>query len=222
MPPPNLIIKFWSFSMFKKNSSLIILCLIISACTTVDVHNQEGEPSKYVDYTAANKSSSVGIESNDIVAVSEKMIRSMLGNPLLSGRSISPRIQLDESLLRNKGTTRINKELITNRMRINLNRAANGRLIFVSRENIVAVEKERAMKSSGIVDGGTLRSTTATAGVDFRLVGTISGQAGLHNGDVISRYHQITFEMVDMELGTIVWGDIYEFKKSAVDDAAYR
>lgn len=200
----------------------MVICLMISGCTTVDVKNQAGEPSKYIDYTAANKSSSVGIESNDIVAVSEKMIRSMLANPMLTGRSISPRIQLDEALIRNKGTTRINKELITNRMRINLNRAANGRLIFVSRENIVAVEKERAMKSGGIVDGGTIRSTAATAGVDFRLVGTISGQTGIHSGDVVSKYHQITFEMIDMELGTVVWGDIYEFKKTAIDDAAYR
>ena len=208
--------------MFRNIYALMVICLMISGCTTVDVNNQAGEPTKYIDYTTANKSSSVGIESNDIVAVSEKMIRSMLANPMLTGRSISPRIQLDETLIRNKGTTRINKELITNRMRINLNRAANGRLIFVSRENIVAVEKERAMKLSGIVDGGTIRSTAATAGVDFRLVGTISGQTGIHSGDVVSKYHQITFEMIDMELGTVVWGDIYEFKKTAIDDAAYR
>lgn len=207
--------------MNKKNIILIISILFLSGCASTVV-NEKGSQSKYVDYASENTSSSIGIESNDIVSVSEKMVRSMLANTFLSNRTTPPRVQLDETLLRNKGTTRINKELITNRMRINLNREANGKLIFVSRENIAAVEKERAMKSSGIVDGGTIRSTAATAGVDFRLVGTISGQESLHSGDVKSKYHQITFEMIDMELGTVIWGDIFEFKKSAIEDAAYR
>jgi penicillin-binding protein activator len=208
--------------MIKKLTFLSITCFLLASCATSTVVNEKGSSSKYVDYSAVNTSSSVGIESNDIVSMTEKMVRSMLANRMLSGRAVSPRIQLDETLLKNKSTTRINKELITNRMRIYLNREANGRLIFVSRENIVAVEKERAMKSSGVVDGGTIRSTAATAGVDYRLVGTISGQDSLHSGDVRSKYHQITFEMIDMELGTVVWGDIFEFKKSAIEDAAYR
>jgi hypothetical protein len=37
-----------------------------------------------------------------------------------------------------------------------------------------------------------------------------------------SRYHQITFEMVELETGIIVWSGIYEFKKSSQNDIVYR
>ena len=37
-----------------------------------------------------------------------------------------------------------------------------------------------------------------------------------------SRYHLVTFEMVDLETGIIVWSGMYEFKKSAQDDIVYR
>ena len=37
-----------------------------------------------------------------------------------------------------------------------------------------------------------------------------------------SRYHQVIFEMVDLEYGTIVWSGMYEMRKSAQDDIIYR
>ncbi|TNE77071.1 MAG: penicillin-binding protein activator LpoB, partial [Gammaproteobacteria bacterium] len=37
-----------------------------------------------------------------------------------------------------------------------------------------------------------------------------------------SRYSQITFEMVDLELGTIVWSGLYEMRKAARDNVVYR
>ena len=37
-----------------------------------------------------------------------------------------------------------------------------------------------------------------------------------------SRYSQISFEMVDLELGTIVWSGLYEMRKAAKDNVVYR
>ena len=32
----------------------------------------------------------------------------------------------------------------------------------------------------------------------------------------------ITFEMVDLETGVIVWSNVYEFERVAADDVVYR
>ncbi len=85
------------------------------------------------------------------------------------------------------------------------------------------VASERAMRRKGSVDIGTIGMTHAQAGADFRLVGRINSidQRSPSTG-MLQRYNQVTFEMVDMERGTIVWANIYEFARAAADDIIYR
>ncbi|THB73614.1 MAG: penicillin-binding protein activator LpoB, partial [Desulfobulbaceae bacterium] len=129
---------------------------------------------------------------------------------------------VDEVYFSNESTSRINKKLITDRLRIQLNRAALGRMVFVARHLSKMVEDERSMKRDGVVDGGTIRKTQATAGADYRLGGTITSLDARASDGTVSRYHQIAFEMIDLEYGTIVWANMYEFKKMAAEDAVYR
>ena len=104
-----------------------------------------------------------------------------------------------------------------------LNRAANGRMVFVGRHFADMVEKERELKRDGAVDGGTIRQTQATAGGDYRLGGRIASLDAMdRNSQTRSRYHQVTFEMIDLELGTIVWSGSYEMKKASQDNVLYR
>lgn len=155
--------------------------------------------------------------------MTDKMMRDMLANPVLAGRAPPPRVIIDSQHFTNESSSRINKNMITDRLRIELSRAANGRMVFVGREHAAVVEDERQLKRSGVVDGGTIRKTKATAGADYRLVGRItSSDAVVPGTGVVSRYQQISFELVDLEYGTMVWGGMYEFKKSAQDDVIYR
>jgi hypothetical protein len=39
---------------------------------------------------------------------------------------------------------------------------------------------------------------------------------------MIQRYTQITFEMIDLETGEIVWTGLYEMGRAAADDVVYR
>jgi hypothetical protein len=79
------------------------------------------------------------------------------------------------------------------------------------------------MKREGAVDAGTIRATRAQAGADFRLGGRISSlDAQSTRTGTVSRFHQITFELVDLEQGSIPWSGIYEFRKEAQDDIVYR
>ena len=155
--------------------------------------------------------------------MTDKMMRDMMQNPQLVNRSTPARIIVDSEYFRNESSSRINKNSITDRLRVELNRAANGRMVFVGRHYSDMVESERDLKRSGVTDSGTIRQTQATAGADFRLGGRITSLDAMDTGSgEASRYHQVIFEMVDLEYGTIVWSGMYEMRKSAQDDIIYR
>jgi len=204
----------------------ILMAILTSGCSTsytTRVDNAPGRPTTYNDPSTVGPVTGVGIESQDIVSMTDKMMRDMLRNPILAGQTSPPRIIMDAEYFRNESATRINKNMITDRLRIELNRAANGRMIFVGRHYSDMVEKERALKREGIVDPGTVGMTQKTAGGDYRLGGRIAElDSAVAGTNLTSRYHQISFEMVDLETGVIVWSGMYEFKKTAQDDVIYR
>jgi len=39
---------------------------------------------------------------------------------------------------------------------------------------------------------------------------------------MVQRFTQITFEMVDLERGTIVWSNSYDIARASADDVIYR
>lgn len=201
--------------------------LFLSACQSAPFMNRDnsaGRPTVYQDVRSADKKvQGVGIQSNDIAAMTDKMMRDMLANPMLAGRMPPPRIIVDSEYFTNESSTRVDKNLITNRLRVDLTRAANGRMIFVARNRSNMVAKERELKRDGQVDGGTIRTTRAQAGADYRLAGSINSLDALDpSTGTMQRYQQITFEMIDLELGTIVWSGIYEFEKTGQNDIIYR
>lgn len=197
--------------------------LILAGCQSTTIDNSAGRATTYEDTRSVGKVAGVGVESQDIVSVTDQMMRDILSNPVVSARSTPPRIIIDSEYFVNESSSRINKNMLTDRLRIQLTRAANGRLVFVGREYAGMIEKERELKRAGVVDGGTIRTTQATAGADYRMVGRISSLDALdQNTQQKSRYHQITFELLDLELGTVVWSGMYEFQKSSQDDVVYR
>lgn len=199
---------------------------LITGCSTVyDVRqmNQPGRPTAYNDHTTPGPVQGVGIESQDIVSMTDKMMRDMMANPTLAGRATPPRVVIDSRYFRNESSSIINKNMITDLLRTELTRAANGRMVFLGREYADMIENERALEREGVVSGGTQGPTRQTLGWDYRLGGRI---ASLDSVDartgLTSRYHQITFEMVERGTGVIVWNGTYQFKKTAQDDILYR
>jgi len=165
----------------------------------------------------------MGIESQDVVAMTDKMVRDMLSNATLSGRPKAPRVVIDSEYFKNEGSEPINRDLITNRLRVELNRAATGRLTFLTRTSLTAVEGAREEKRQGLTDQGTTGLSRAMMGVDYRLTGTISTLDSRNpKSGMMQRYNQISFEMLDVETGEIVWGGLYEFVRQAADDVVYR
>ena len=151
------------------------------------------------------------------------MMRDILATPSIAGRQTPPLVIVDDNYFVNESSSVINKKLITERLVISLNRASQGRVLFVDRGSIEMVQKERDLKRSGKVSGGTLNPTKSVAGADFRLTGRIMSldKANSSSG-LISRYTQIVFKMIDLETTIPVWANMYEFKKFAQDDIIYR
>ncbi|HUT25587.1 MAG TPA: penicillin-binding protein activator LpoB [Sumerlaeia bacterium] len=203
----------------------LAMAALPAGCTTYTtrVENAPGRPTVYNDPATVGPPAGVGLESQDLISMTDKMMRDMLASPAFAGRTPPPRVIIDAEYFKNEGSTPLNKNIITDRLRVELNRAAAGRMVFVGRHAVDMVEQERSLKREGVVDPGTTGQTRATLGGDYRLTGRIAtiDAVGSRSG-ARSRYHQIVFEMVDLETAEIVWSGIYGFRKTAQDDVIYR
>ncbi|MEQ1533961.1 MAG: penicillin-binding protein activator LpoB [Sideroxydans sp.] len=194
------------------------LCLLLAACST--------PASKTVTYQDVNSTgvvTGVGVESQDITSVTDVMLKDILATPEVVKREQAARVILDEAYFQNESSQRINKNLLVDRLRINLQRASKGKLLFVSRESTDMVAAERELKRQGETDNGTLTPAKAQAGADYRLVGRINSlDSRSAKTGAVERYTQITFELIDLETSLSIWSNLYEFKKGGQDDAIYR
>jgi len=200
---------------------LVVLAMIGCAANT-SVDNSPGQNPVNVDPDSPGPIQGIGVESQDISSMCDMMMRDIVNSSQISGRQPAPIIILDDEYFKNESTSRINKKLITDQLRVGLNRAAQGRIFFVSRENIDMVEKERLLKREGVVTSGTLQPSEATAGGDFRLTGRIVSLDTIARSGFQSRYHQIVLELINLKNGIIMWSNQYNFKKATQDDIDYR
>ena len=204
-----------------------VLGALLAGCTTTTytypVVNASGTPTTYGDPGTRGPVSGVGIEAQDIISMTDRMMRDMLGSPILAGAKTPPRVIIDAEYFRNESSSRLNTNSITDRLRVGLNRSAQGRMTFVGRQFSDMVARERELKRQGVVDQGTVPLTKAPQGGDYRLGGRLTSLDSRSPATgQMSRYNQITFEMVDLETSQIVWSGIYEFLKTAQDDVIYR
>jgi len=211
-----------SFSLF----CLFTFSLALVGCVTTskNIVNEKGKPSVYQDVGSnSRQTQGNGIESQDIVAMVDTMIRDIVSTGFLVNKKTPPRIIIDSKYFKNQSSSIINKNLITERLLINLNRAALGRMVFLEREDIEMVVDERELKREGTLSTGSLGNAKKIHGADYRLGGKIMSLDTLNNrtGDE-TKYHQISFKLVDLETGALVWTNIYEFKKSSASNVIYR
>jgi hypothetical protein len=165
----------------------------------------------------------VGIESQDIESMADEMARDLAATPQLMNHVSPARVVIDAEYFRNESSSRVNKNLITDRLRVLLNRNAAGRIQFLGRSYADMTEKERELEQAGIVTGGTQGRTSQALGYDYRMGGRIAtiDQLDPRTG-IASKYYQITFEMVARGSGLLVWSNQYIFKKTAQDDIVYQ
>jgi PBP1b-binding outer membrane lipoprotein LpoB len=160
-----------------------------------------------------------GVESQDLVAVTDKMARSILGIPQIANAQGTPRIVLEP--VKNETRFPINKDMFLTRIRVQLNSKSQGKVLFLARENIATLEHERALKQSGQVTSSSDPSVNEFKGADYFLTGSLQGLT-THTSAGTSDYILYSFRLIDVRTTDIIWEDSAEMKKQGLVDAAYR
>jgi len=175
---------------------LCLALLLASGCHTL-VDGPRGHESIYVDIRDETGAGGIGISANNITAMTDRMMRDMLTNPVLANAGHPPVVVMNEALFTNRGHEPLDKRLIVDRLRVQLFRAAAGRMHFVT-------------------------AAPSAADGHYQLIGAIKAQSSVNpRTGTHCRYHQITFEMVSSKNQQIVWAGMYEFQKMAREDVIY-
>jgi hypothetical protein len=178
---------------------------------------------EYVDAsTSVRGVSGIGFESQDLKAMSDQMVRDILSQPQFGNAATPPRVIVDNERFVNESSQVMNMNLVLDRLRIELMRAAQGRIQFVSRQNVDLVEAEKTLKARGRVDAGSSTTSRAIAGADYRLVGKLTSQTSQARNGMRANFYQFSFEMLDLNNSLSVWGNLYDVKKAGADDRVYQ
>lgn len=160
-----------------------------------------------------------GVESQDLVRVADKMARGIVGIPQVLRAQGTPRIVLDPVV--NETRFPISKDIFLTRIRAQLNAQAAGKVIFLARDRMATLERERDLKRSGQVTSGSDPNAVEFKGADFFLTGKLSSLT-TRSSKGVSDYVLYTFQLIDARTSDIIWEGFEEIKKQGLEDAVYR
>jgi len=197
----------------------LITAALIAGCASSGVQNPSGVPVTRLNPDEQGFVAGTGVESQDLVAVTDKMSRSILGIPQIANANTPPIIVLDP--VENKTRFPINKDIFLTRIRSELNKKSMGKVTFLARDRMAALEKERNLKREGAVTSSSDPNVQEFKGADYFLTGSLEGLSTRTRAGT-SDYILYAFQLIDARTSAIVWEDNAEIKKQGLEDAAYR
>lgn len=199
--------------------TVVGLIALATGCASTGVKNPSGTPVTEMKADERGFVTGTGVESQDLVAVTDKMSRGILGLDRIARAATAPNIVLDPVV--NETRFPINKDIFLTRIRASLNSKAQGKVVFLAREQMAALQKEREMKRAGQVTASSDPTVQEFKGADYFLTGKLQGMTTKAKAG-ISDYVLYTFQLIDARSSAIVWEDLAEIKKQGLEDAAYR
>ncbi len=197
----------------------VLAACVLAGCASSGVKNPSGVPVTEMRPDERGFVAGTGVESQDLVTVTDKMARSILGVPQIANAQGAPRIVLDP--VKNETRFPINKEIFLTRIRSQLNSKAAGKASFLARDRMDALIREQKLKQSGQVTSSADPNLVEFKGADFFLTGSLQGLATRTSAGR-SDYILYAFQLIDARTSEIVWEDSAEIKKQGLEDAAYR
>src|SRR3954453_22411428 len=198
---------------------LATVTAVLAGCASTGVKNPSGVPVTEMRPDERGFVAGTGIESQDIVAVTDKMARGILGIPQIANAQGTPRIVLDP--VKNETRFPINKEIFLTRIRAQLNEKSNHKVMFLARDRMTTLEHERDLKQSGQVTASADPRVVEFKGADYFLTGSLQGMTTKTSSGT-SDYILYAFQLIDARTSDIIWEDSAEIKKQGLEDAAYR
>jgi hypothetical protein len=197
----------------------ITTAVLVAGCASSGVKNPSGTGVTQLKADEQGTVVGTGIESQDLVAVADKMSRSILGIPQIASAATPPIVVLDP--VENKTRFPINKDIFLTRIRTQLNSKSAGKVTFLARDRMAALEKERNLKREGAVTSSSDANVQEFLGANYFLTGSLEGLSTRTKAGT-SDYILYAFQLIDARTSAIIWEDNAEIKKQGLEDAAYR
>ena len=195
------------------------LAALVAGCASSGVKNPSGIGVTRMNADEQGFVAGTGVESQDLVAVTDKMSRSILGIPQIAKAPTPPIIVLDP--VDNQTRFPINKDIFLTRIRTQLNSKSAGKVTFLARDRMAALEKERNLKREGAVTATSDPAKQEFLGANYFLTGSLQGLS-TRTSKGTSDYILYAFQLIDARTSAIIWEDSAEIKKQGLEDAAYR
>lgn len=192
---------------------------LMAGCASSGVRNPSGVPVTHMNADEQGFVAGTGVESQDLVNVADKMARSIVGIPQIANAPTPPTIVLQP--VDNQTRFPINKDIFLTRIRAQLNSKAMGKVMFLARNQMQALEQERNLKRQGAVTASADPGVQEFKGADYFLTGSLQGLSTRTTAGT-SDYILYDFHLIDARSSVIVWEDSAEIKKQGLEDAAYR
>jgi PBP1b-binding outer membrane lipoprotein LpoB len=183
------------------------------------VQNPNGVPVTQMNADERGFVAGTGVESQDMVNVTDKMSRSILAIPLIAQAPSAPYIVVQP--VENNTRFPMNKDIFLTKIRIALITKAQGKVHFLDRSDMGRLEAERNAKRAGQVTSSSDPNAQEFKGADYFLTGKLEGMTTRTTAGT-SDYILYTFRLVNPRTSEIVWEDSAEIKKQGLEDAAYR
>lgn len=190
-----------------------------AGCASQGVKNPSGVPVTEMRPDERGFVAGTGVESQDLVTVTDQMARSILSIPVIAQAATAPVVAIEPVI--NETRFPINKDIFLTRIRTQLNSKAAGKVSFLARENMRALERERQLKRDGQVTASSDPNAVEFLGADYFLTGKLQGMS-TRTSQGVSDYILYSFQLIDARTSRIVWEDVAEIKKQGLEDAAYR
>ena len=190
-----------------------------AGCASEGVQNPSGVPVTEMKADERGFVAGTGVESQDLVAVTDQIARGILGAPEIANATTRPYIVLDPVI--NETRFPINKDIFNDRILNQLLEHAAGKVRFLARDRMKALERERDLKRAGQVTASADPNAVEFRGADFLLTGKLQGMTTKVAAGT-SDYVMYSFELINARTSEIVWRGSSEIKKQGLEDAAYR
>jgi penicillin-binding protein activator len=203
---------------YSRPLSSTALALVIAGCASAGVKNPSGVGVTEMRPDERGFVGGTGVESTDIVTATDQMAREILSIPEIANAQGGPYVIIEPVI--NNTRFPINKEIFTDRIRVQLNSKARGKMMFLARERIATLERERQLKQTGQVTTSSDPNVQEFRGADYLLTGKLSGTS-TRTSQGISDYILYAFQLISMRTSEIVYEGSYEIKKQGLEDASY-
>lgn len=205
--------------------SFLALVVVSSMGCPASAPGRQGPPPNKGNYTGSETmvEGSTTMDPRDLSAAADEIVRGILSLPPIEGRNKAPVLIIDATKWTNESSVQLNLNMLGDDINTAVVERAEGRFVVIDREAIAVVEQERALKSDGVVGGGTNERTQATFGADYRLMLRISSREGVNkNTGTLDRSYQLAFKLLDLNTGATPWAKAIKVRKVGTDDVIYQ